>query len=316
MGGIGGLILPDGGEGHLGPGVVPVAEEGDEGGVDVPGQHVGRVVVQLPDGQLVLDPQHHPGLGHGVVLGNAQLSPHGADELGGGDAGVHQQSLRQIVGDQAVQQGLGPLLGGELLHRRGPLLRLGLRGGDRLRVAEEVFPQSLGAGLEGLEVGEKQLLLLFVHLVHGVGVGGQPGDGEVVAPGHALRLAELDQAENGLVAVFPRAEEVRVEGQIIGGAVGDQGLSVAVGEDAPGGFHLLRPHDGADGLGGVFIVVDDLHVVEHEKIGDQYQHQEGGEQIEAGILHFLAVHRAPFYLEISRRNGFFGRRSGKAASGE
>ena len=162
-------------------------------------------------------------------------------------------------------------------------------------MAEQVFAQSVRAGLQALEIGEEELLLLPVQLVHGVAVGGQAGNGQVVAPGDALRLAELDEAQNGLVAVFPRAEEVRVEGQIIGGAVADQGPAVAVGDDAPGGLHLLRPHDGADGLGGVVVVMDNLHVVEHEEVSRQGQHQEGGQQIETGILHFLAVHRAPFY---------------------
>ena len=121
--------------------------------------------------------------------------------------------------------------------------------------------QGLRAGGQAFEVGKKASFLLPVQLVHGVVVGSQPGDGQVVAPGHALLLAELNQAENSLVAVVVRGEEGGVKGQVVGGAVGDQGLAVAVGDDAPGGLHRFRPGDGPDGLRGVLLMVNDLNAV-------------------------------------------------------
>ena len=200
---------------------------------------------------------------------------------------------RSAVKSAAVQEGRCLLFRGEFLGGLG-LLRL--RGGDRLRMAKQVLPQVLLTGVQAFEIGEKVFFLLPIHSVHRVVVGRLPGDGEAVAPGHALLLAELNETQNGLVAVVLRREKRGVKGQVVGGTVADQGSSVSVGDDAPGGLHLLCADDGTDGLSRILLIVNNLHVIEHEQVGGQHQHQEGGQQIEAGVLHFLAVHWRAFLL--------------------
>ena len=44
------------------------------------------------------------------------------------------------------------------------------------------------------------------------------GDGEVFDPVHTVGLAQLDQAENGLVLIFPLLQKAGVESQVVGGA--------------------------------------------------------------------------------------------------
>ena len=137
--------------------------------------------------------------------------------------------------------------------------------------------------------------LLAVHLVHGVRIGRQSGDGETVRPGHALLLAELHQTEDGLVAVVLRGKQRRVKGQIVGRTVADQGLSVPVRDDAPGGLHLFPANDGTNGLIGVILVVNHLNVIKNEEIDNQRQHQERSQKVKPRILHFFAIHRLPFF---------------------
>ena len=274
MGGVGGIVLPDGGGGDLGAGVVSVVEQGDHLRVDVLHHGVGGGVHQLADGQLILHADDAAGLVEAEGDGNLEFLP---------------QPLHQSVGGKA--QG-GEIVGGDVL-RRGVL-------GHHLQLVPQKGSEAVALGLVELGQGGE-----------GVGKGGGLGDGQVVHPGDALALAQLHQAQNGLVFVLALVQGAGVEGQVVGKAAGHHLPAAAVGDDAPGGLHGLLLGDGADGPGQIVVVLVDLNVVQHADVHHQCQRQQGAQHVKADIaLRIFALHG----VLLSRFCGPCGGRPGTKSS--
>ena len=254
LGGVGSLVLPDGGGGDLGAGVVSVVEQGDHLRVDVLCHGVGGGVHQLPDGQLIAHTDDTAGLIETEGDGHLKFLPH---------------PLHHGVGGKAQ--------GGEVVG--SDVLCLGV-----LRHHLQLIPQKGG---EAVALGIVQL----GQGGEGIGKGGGLGNGQVVHPGNALALAQLHQTQNGFVFVLALGQGAGVEGQVVGRAAGHHLPAAAVCDDAPGGLHGLLLGNGADGLGQVVVVLVDLDVVQHADVHHQRQPQQGGEHVKADIaLRIFALH--------------------------
>ena len=183
--------------------------------------------------------------------------------------GREARALQNLGGEVFVFhliQKFFPYIGG---HVNGA----GIGGGDflallqhRFRVLIEIGRQSVVGRLQILEILQKAAAHDVGDAVQGIGEGGGVGDGQVVLPLHALGLTQLQQLQNGLVLILAGLQEAGVEGEVVGGAAGDHGLAVAVGNKAAGGLHRLRPGDGADGLGEVVVVIGDLDIKEQSQV--------------------------------------------------
>ena len=231
-------------------------------------------------------------------------------EILGGDSGVFQQLCGQGVAGEQLSQGLG------LVRIRHFRLRENLGGffliAQSLGMLEQIGPQ-LGLGVrEGLDVGGKAVFLQGGSLIQSVGIGGFLGNGQVVGPGHAVGLAQLDQTQNGLIFILVGLEEAGIKGEVVGRAAGDQGPAGAVRDDAAGGGDLFLPGDGTNGLGDVFVVVDDLCVVQDAHIDQYHQGQKSGQDSKTQVVTFLGIHSVSF----NRCGGRVGRRPGKEQSWE
>ena len=316
MGGIGRLVLPDGGGRDLGAGVGAVVEQGDGRRVDILRQHIGVGVGEVAAADLVLDPQHHAGLQLAELRGQGEVVPHELDQAGGGDAGPLQHGARQLAGAQLLQQGGGPfgvrvqvlvlqdVVGGVLPL---PVLVHGLQQGG---MVQEIRPQGVRRLIQILQVGEEAAFGRVVQGVQRVGEGRGPGDGQVVLPGDPLVPAQLQQPEDGLAGVLVLPQQGGVEGQVVGGAAGHQHLSVPVRQVAPGGLHRLRPGDIPDGAGVVVFIVRDLGVVQHPQIQRHHGEEQRRQDVQPEMVLFLVVHGA---LLFSRPDGSGGRQRRTAA---
>ena len=302
MGGIGGLVLADKGTGDLGAGVAAVVDEGDELRGDILRQHVCVVGAQLADGQLILNTQHQPGLVPGIAGGDVEIRLHPFNEPGHGDACLHQQMAGEVLTLQSLQQ------------------RGGIRGGDglsllrhRLRVGGQVGDQGFPGGLQVFQIGKETVLLGGGDVINRKGERRLPGYGQIIHPVHALLPAQLQQPQDGVVLVLTVLQQGGVEGQGIGGAVGYQGPAAAVGDNAPGGLHLLLLGDGVDGSGQIIVVVVDLDIIQDAQIDQDGQGKQACQHIQTAIVGFFVVHGS---LLFNRRTGSGGKQRKTAASRE
>ena len=241
---IGRLVLPDGGRCDLGPGVVPVVQQGDQLRVDVLRQHIGVRAHKVAAADLILDAQHQPGFRHGEGGGHVQVLPHQGDQPGGGEAGPLQQGGRQLGGGQLVQKPAGLLGIRQLLVRQNVIggifhIAVLVRGLQQSGVLQQIGPQGLRRAVQILQVGEEAAAGCAVQGVQGIGKGGGAGDGQGVHPVDAPLLTQLQQPQDGLVGVLVLVQKRGVKGQIIGRAAGHHQLPVAVGDVATGGLHRL-----------------------------------------------------------------------------
>ena len=248
MGGVGGVILPDGGgvDDHAGQpqllhprnkaDVHPLGEDVDVA-IDVPGAEI----------QLIEHPGHRPGLrrvhvtqvqgGDGVALLLGGLLVHGPLPLQLEGAAHQAQQLR------GVGQG-GGLLGGGLVLG---VAAAGEEGFDPVQQAGLLRLGDLGQGLGLLggvldplhghrqppQAGEGDRLRPVVPggdgvvgRVGGKGEGGLVGDGQGVLPLHPLLPADLQEGAEGVVPVVPH--KLGVQGDLIDHLVGHQDLAVPV----------------------------------------------------------------------------------------
>ena len=175
---------------------------------------------------------------------------------------------------------------------------------------EQIGPQ-LGLGLgEGFDIGGKAVFLQGGSLIQSVGIGGFLGNGQVVGPGYAVGLAELDQTQNRLVFILVCLEQAGVKGEVVGRTAGNQSPAGAVRDDAAGCGDLFLPGNGPDGLGDVFIIVDDLCVIEDAHINQYHQGQKPGQDSKTQVVTFLGIHSVSF----NRCGGHASRRPGKEQS--
>ena len=295
---VGRLVLPHGGGGDLGSGVVAVVQQGDHLRVDVLRQHIGVRPGEISAADLVLDAQHQPGLLHGKRGGEAEILPHQGDQPRGGETGPFQHGAGQLTGGQLLQQGLG--LAGliQLLIRQDVVggvfpVALLVRGLQQGRMLQQIGGQGVRGLVQILQIGEKAAPGRAVQGVDGVGEGGGAGDGQRIHPVDPPALTQLQQPQEGLVGIFVLLQQGGVKGQVVGGAAGHQHLAVSVGNVAPGGLHGLRPGDAADGAGVVIVVIVHLRVVQDPDVDRSHNEKQGCQNIQAQMMGFLMVHRQP-----------------------
>ena len=285
MGSVGGGVLPGGGADDLGPLKLAVADEGAESYVYILRQNVGVVVgAQLPQLQFVPDTQDQAGVAVGITVGELHILPHPAEELGGCDAGVQQEGIGQR-GAVGLLQKLRILGGGRV---QSSFTLLG--GLQQLRVLADIGGQQLPCGLQVPKVGEKAALLRVGQGIYGEMGRAVQGEGEVILPGDPLIPAEGDQTENGVILVFTGLQKRGVKGQAVSGSVGHKGPAGAVGDDAPGGFHIFHAGDGLNGFGQIFLVVNDLGIEKDHQINGQHSQRHGSHDAESGELGGALVH--------------------------
>ena len=295
---VGRLVLPHGGGGDLGSGVVAVVQQGDQLRVDILRQHIGVRSGEISAADLVLDAQHQPGLLHGKRGGEAEILPHQGDQPRGGETGPFQHGAGQLTGGQLLQQGLG--LAGliQLLIRQDVVggvfpVALLVRGLQQGRMLQQIGGQGVRGLVQILQIGEKAAPGGAVQGVDGVGEGGGAGDGQRIHPVDPPALTQLQQPQEGLVGIFVLLQQGGVKGQVVGGAAGHQHLAVSVGNVAPGGLHGLRPGDAADGAGVVIVVIVHLRVVQDPDVDRSHNEKQGCQNIQAQMMGFLMVHRQP-----------------------
>ena len=144
MSGIGGGVLPHRGAGNLGTGIIAVAEQGDEIGVDIICHDIGVVIVQLSEGQLILHTQDHSGLVQRENGGDAQVGPHNLQKLVGGDTGIVQKLRCQVFRSQGVYQGVSLLPEGGVGELTG--LRARVIGGTFFILRRGLLEQIIAQG--------------------------------------------------------------------------------------------------------------------------------------------------------------------------
>ena len=264
VGGVVGVILPDGPGLHHHAVKAAVVEQGDEVHRHVLrkniGGHIEAVAHHPAQLQLVEDPQHQPGLLLGapqVRVLQAEVRPHQIHQGLGGELAVHRPQLGLKGGAHGGVGGLGSdLTVGPPVLRQVPLEAAALGGG--------------GGG-------------------SGVDEGLRPGEGEGVGPLHAAGLTLADQPQHRpghrlvVALALRRLDQVRVDGDGVALPVAHQHLAVAVGDDPPGRLHRLRGGDLGGGPGQVGVVVHHLGVVEHRNKQPQAQgenpHQNAGAEM-------------------------------------
>ena len=207
VGGVVGVVLPNGAGGDHRPLVVPVVEDGDQLHGHVRGKDVGGGVHNGPHRQLIADADDLPGLLHGEGGVDLKVVPQQPQQGVGTGPGVGElQLLQGLVGEDRVHV----------------LLR-------RLLLRPAAADQKVGKAAAGGGVGVEE----------GVGVGGLGGDGQGVHPRDTVLLTQMDEAQDRLVLVRPSGELGAVEGDVEHLPVAHQHLAVAVGDHAPAGLHRL-----------------------------------------------------------------------------
>ena len=264
VGGVVGIVLPDGPGLHHHAVEAAVVEQGDEVHRHILreniGGHIEAVAHQPAQLQLVEDPQHQPGLLLGapqVRVLQAEVRPHQIHQGLGGELAVHRPQLGLKGGAHGWVGSLGSdLTVGPPVLRQVPLEAAALGGG--------------GGG-------------------SGVDEGLRPGEGEGVGPLHAAGLTLADQPQHRpghrlvVALALRRLDQIRVDGDGVALPVAHQHLAVAVGDDPPGRLHRLRGGDLGGGPGQVGVVVHHLGVVEHRNEQPQAQgenpHQNAGAEM-------------------------------------
>ena len=186
-------------------------------------------------------------------------------------------------------------------------------------MVQKIVPQGCFGILQGEQVLQKIGFLRGSGRGELAAVGSAAAHGQGVGPLHIPLLAKLQKAQNGFVCILTGLQKGFIEGQVIGGAVGDHCPAVSVGDHTPGGGNRLHPGNGADGGGQIFFVVDDLHIIKNAHIEEHYGKDHGGQNIQAKMLGFFAVHGASLSINLvffSRPGAFSGIPTGTAPSWE
>ena len=256
VGGVGGLILPGGGDVDADAGQVGLLHLDDEGQLHVLGEGIG-VVGDLPgaEGELVPHPHQGPELAVGQEGVDLVVLRQGLQEGGGAGAAVALPRL----GGGPDGVGLGPV---------GQARRLF----DALRQGVEVADGAGGGGVEGEDEG------------------GLRRDGQGVGPGHLLGPADVQEPAQGAVHVL---HEGGVQAHVVALPVGDQHPAVAVQDVAPGGLHRLGLGDLPPGLRQVVGAVDVLEVVEDPDEEEKDEEKHARDAADPPV-ELLAVHGGSF----------------------
>ena len=202
VGGVGGVVFPDGGGVNIDPGEIGLLYLHNEGHLHILGKDIG-VVGHLPgaERELIAHAHQSPGL----VVG--------------------QKRVYLIVSPQLVQKGVGAGIADPLaLLRSGPdavgLLPL-WQGAGPFQAAGKGVEVADGAGAGG---------------VKGKNKGGLGGYRECIGPGDALLPTDVQELEKGGIGILHKGG---IQAHIVALTVGDQHPSVTVQNLSPGRLHRL-----------------------------------------------------------------------------
>ena len=251
-------------------------------------------VVRIAHPVLLIDgtepPQHMGGVGSVIHTGRGRA---------GGDTGiaaVHHliDELHRHIAGEGVGTSCDVPQGQLVAHTDdSPCVGVGVAVRHAVELAQLGHEQrGLLRGPQGTHRDGGQILRLQIFPEGTLVGGGGVGKGRLLAHRQGVRpldvvaAAQLQQPEDGVVAVRVAFKFLVGKHQRIGQPVGDQHLAVAVGDDATGGLHRLS--GGVAGQRASLIVrsVEDLSIVQHaaedqqDHPEDQYQrHQPGFGQI-------------------------------------
>ena len=275
VGSVVGVIDPTGLPANNGALKAAVVEDRNELHGDIPGEDIAVDIYQLPELQLVEDPQHLAGLLIGQVLIQVEVLPHQLQQLRGGDDLIGEVQLPAEGGDSRRVQGLRR----QLVLRPFPVRQILLE------------PGSLG----------------IPNLRGGVGEGRSGGNGEIVLPGHAVIPTQPNQPEHrpahaplmGDLRVRIRRDLGGVEGDGIDLLVGHQDLPVPVGDDAPGGLHSLLMGYLGSGSAEIVLVVNHLGLIQKSGEGEHGQDEHHQQKTQTAVKSLGIFQRGPPLWQIS-----------------